>query len=106
MLNNLTAGGDVEKYVRCQMEGLLARANVEQSDSRGRRRKKMSDVRWKACWLEQMLNNLTAGGDVEKCVRCQMEGLLARAKPLGYFTGSWIGAHTSSITTSRLSSSS
>merc|ERR1712192_323578 len=53
-----------------------------------------------------MLNNLTAGGDVEKNVRCQMEGLLARAKPLGYFTGSWIGAHTSSITTSRLSSSS
>merc|ERR1719234_2501085 len=106
MLNNLTAGGDVEKYVRCQMEGLLARANVEQSDSRKRRRKKMSYVRWKACWLEQILNNLTAGGDSSRDVRCQMEGLLARAKPLGYFTGSWIGAHTSSITTSRLSSSS
>ena len=31
-------------------------------------------------------------------VSSQMEGLLARAKPLGYFTGSWIGPHTSSIT--------
>ena len=43
-------------------------------------------------------------GDGEQClepnmmVSSQMEGLLARAKPLGYFTGSWIGPHTSSIT--------